>query len=155
MMGMLNLPFCANYWIEGEPAMLAMGETIGRWLGQHAEAQTLLLQGDLGAGKTTLSRGVLRALGHTGSVKSPTYTLVEVYELAQRSVFHFDLYRLGDAEELEYMGFRDYFTYNNICLIEWPERAEGMLPQAQMVIELVAEGEGRRATIHSATPFGD
>jgi tRNA threonylcarbamoyladenosine biosynthesis protein TsaE len=152
-MASLSLPYTANCLIEGEPAMLALGETIGRWLGQHPEAQTLLLQGDLGAGKTTLSRGILRGLGHSGSVKSPTYTLVEVYELAERNVFHFDLYRLGDAEELEYMGFRDYFTGNNICLIEWPERAQGMLPPPQMQIALVAEGEGRRLHIHSATPF--
>lgn len=150
---MANLPHSLSLYVEGEPAMLAQGEHIGRWLAQQSGAASVLLQGDLGAGKTTLSRGILRALGHVGSVKSPTYTLVEVYELAERHVFHFDLYRLGDPEELEYMGFRDYFVSNNICLIEWPERAQGMLPSPCLVIQLSVTDMGRQLQLHSPTPL--
>jgi tRNA threonylcarbamoyladenosine biosynthesis protein TsaE len=149
----VTLPHHLSLTVEGEPAMLVRGEQIGRWLVQQQGVASVLLQGDLGAGKTTLSRGILRALGHQGSVKSPTYTLVEVYELAERQVFHFDLYRLGDPEELEYMGFRDYFVGNNICLIEWPERAQGMLPAPCLVIQLSATDTGRQLLLQSLTPL--
>ncbi|MDO9142642.1 MAG: tRNA (adenosine(37)-N6)-threonylcarbamoyltransferase complex ATPase subunit type 1 TsaE [Methylobacter sp.] len=103
----------------------------------------VFLQGDLGAGKTTLVRGFLRAAGYTGAVKSPTYTLVEEYSLNGRKLFHFDLYRVADPEELEWIGIRDYFDQDCVCFIEWPDKGYGFLPEPDRVISLVAEGAAR------------
>lgn len=97
---------------------------------------TLYLQGDLGVGKTTLVRYVLNALGYTQHVKSPTYTFVEPYLIGALKLFHFDLYRLTDPEELEYLGVQDYFDKESICFIEWPEKGEGWLPEADITITL-------------------
>lgn len=140
--------------MDNEPDMVALGETIGRILTQQNNGITVFLEGDLGAGKTTLCRGILRAFGHQGAVKSPTYTLVETYEFAGRQVNHFDLYRLGHAEELEYIGIRDYFVGDSIALMEWPERGRGMLPKPDLLIDIKVAGSGRSINLTANTPVG-
>ena len=131
-------------FIENETAMMAFG---GKLADDLPEGGIVLLKGDLGAGKTTLVRGLLKHLGHKGNVKSPTYTLVEPYQLQSRLVYHFDLYRLGDPEELEYIGGRDYWESDALCLIEWPEQAQGYLPEADLVVEISYQNSGRNLTI--------
>ena len=139
-----------EFYIDNEADMVAFGERLGREFFAQSKSLCVFLNGDLGAGKTTLSRGILRAFGHTGAVKSPTYTLVEEYVFSGRRVYHFDLYRLGDPEELEYMGIRDYFSEGNLCLIEWPERGQGILPKPDVLIDVKVQGEGRIIYISSA-----
>ena len=112
----------------------------------------LFLQGDLGAGKTTLVRGLLRAAGYAGKVKSPTYSLIEEYELAGRLLFHFDLYRLKDAEELEWIGMADYLRHQALCCIEWPQMGQGYLPEADFELHLHHHGEQRLIEIKVLQP---
>lgn len=114
----------------------------------------IFLCGDLGAGKTTLSRAILRGLGHTGTVKSPTYNLLESYVLEKLTVHHFDLYRLADAEELEYIGIDDYFDANTLCMMEWPERGAGFLPQEDVIVTLCADKFVRTAILKAVTERG-
>lgn len=173
--GLSNKEFSKT--ILGEDAMVRLGEALGQSLfscgglgavptEKSIEATSIeampieirsalvFFEGDLGAGKTTLCRGILQAFGHHGAVKSPTYTLVESYvlesgsgELKAAQVHHFDLYRLGDPEELEFIGIRDYLEPGNFCLVEWPNRGEGILPTPDLKVkiavaasELAAEG---------------
>jgi tRNA threonylcarbamoyladenosine biosynthesis protein TsaE len=142
----------ADFDIVGEEAMVAFGCHLSKSLPRPL---IITLQGDLGAGKTTLSRGVLQGLGHKGAVKSPTYTLVEPYKLDAGMVYHFDLYRLVDGEELDYMGFTDYLEDAVLCLIEWPERGEGFLPAADVSIRIMHENDGRRVTVQAYSANGE
>lgn len=124
-------------------------ESLGAALWQALPEKCLVfLYGDLGAGKTTLMRGLLRAAGYAGPVKSPTYSLVEEYRLATRTVFHFDLYRLKDPEELEWIGMHDYLQQQALCCIEWPQMGEGHLPIADLELKLSQQNAGRLIEIN-------
>lgn len=130
----------------------ALGARLAARLGPGT---SVWLEGDLGAGKTTLVRGFLRARGCKGAIKSPTYTLIEPYELAGGvTVYHLDLYRLADPEELEWLGARDLFRPDSICLIEWPERGAGYLPAPDLTVRLAIENHGRRAVVTEASAAG-
>ncbi len=134
-----------------EAAMVACGARLAAAL---VPGTVVFLEGELGMGKTTLSRGIVQAFGHRGAVKSPTYTLVEPYELGGLTIYHFDLYRLGDPEELEFMGIRDYFGAHAVCLVEWPERGRGFLPLADLVIKIERNGPGRELRLQANTDQG-
>jgi tRNA threonylcarbamoyladenosine biosynthesis protein TsaE len=139
----LNLPDAAATRRLGEA--LAAGVRPGR---------VLHLRGELGSGKTTLVRGLLRGLGYAGRVKSPTYTLVEPYSLSKLHLYHFDFYRFKDRSEWLSSGFREYFSGDALCVVEWPERAGGLLPPPDLDLHLQFAGEARRATLEGRTPAG-
>ncbi len=129
-----------KFLLENESDTLALGALLAQNL---PDKGLVFLTGTLGAGKTTLVRGFLMARGHVGSTKSPTYTLVEPYLVKGKNIYHFDLYRLGDPEELEYMGIRDYLAESATCLIEWPQQGEGFLPQPDLSVHLQYNDENR------------
>lgn len=133
----------------------AATEALGARLAAYAAVPCVIyLRGELGAGKTTLVRGFLRAFGHQGMVRSPTYTLVEPYQVAGKEIIHIDLYRLGDAEEIEMLGLRDCLDGDAILLIEWPERGEGVLPGADLDICLEHAADARLCHLRGITPVG-
>ena len=130
-------------------------EDLGRRIALAVKGDCVIyLHGELGAGKTTLVRGFLRGLGHQGSVRSPTYTLMEPYQTDAFSVYHLDLYRLADAGELEYLGVRDFLGTGAVLLVEWPERGEGDLPPADLLVEIEYRGTGRRLRLVPCTEAG-
>lgn len=137
--------------LADEAATLAFGARLAREL---APGLTFYLEGDLGAGKTTLVRGLLRALGHGGRVKSPTYTLAETYSLPAFELYHFDLYRLHDPREWLDAGFRDVSGGQAVSLIEWPEKAAGWLPPPDVVVRLRIDDDSRDAECEAASPRG-
>ncbi|MBP5980444.1 MAG: tRNA (adenosine(37)-N6)-threonylcarbamoyltransferase complex ATPase subunit type 1 TsaE [Halomonas sp.] len=138
--------------LDNEEAQVAFGEALGRALQGRGR---IYLEGDLGAGKTTLTRGILRAYGHLGAVKSPTYTLVEPYEFNEQRIYHLDLYRLADPEELEFIGGRDVLSDEAICIIEWPSRGEGWLPAPDIRLSLAVANQGRQVTLIPHNEHGE
>ena len=139
-------------YLADEQAMSDFGTRIARVTQGHG---LIFLVGNLGMGKTTLSRGIIRGLGHVGAVKSPTFTLVEPYEIGDIRAFHFDLYRLVDPEELEFLGIRDYFEDDALCLIEWPDKGAGFLPKPDLTITISPQDSGRSLNILSQGSRGE
>ena len=141
--------------LADEEATLALGAVIAHALAQSGSGALIYLSGDLGAGKTTLSRGILRGFGFSGRVKSPTYTLVELYVVSRLNLYHFDFYRFGEPEEWQEAGFRDLFNETNICLVEWPEKAGELLPLPDLKITLKSGLiDGRDAKIEATSARG-
>ncbi|TDR70762.1 tRNA (adenosine(37)-N6)-threonylcarbamoyltransferase complex ATPase subunit type 1 TsaE [Paludibacterium purpuratum] len=137
--------------LPDEAATLALA---GRFARALSPGLVIHLHGDLGAGKTTFTRGLLAGLGWHGKVKSPTYTLVESYPLAPFTLHHFDLYRFADPEEWEEAGFREYFGQETVCLVEWPDKAQGLLPPADLILALEVAEQGRHYRFTALTEAG-
>ncbi|RUO56493.1 tRNA (adenosine(37)-N6)-threonylcarbamoyltransferase complex ATPase subunit type 1 TsaE [Pseudidiomarina homiensis] len=147
-----------QFFLASEADLLAVAERLAQVVNNAKNTDdkplTIHLLGELGAGKTTFSRGFIQALGHQGKVKSPTYTLVESYELPPWQIHHFDLYRLADPEELEFMGIRDYLDSNTIILAEWPQRGAGVLPEPDLKIVIAYADKARDMTVGALTTRG-
>ncbi len=130
-------------------------EALGGVLANLIEAPCIIyLSGELGAGKTTLARGMLRGFGHLGRVKSPTYTLLEPYPLGEGQCYHLDLYRLADPEELVFLGIEDLLQPDAVLLVEWPERGFGVLPAPDLSVEITHQGEQRRLIFQAGSEKG-
>jgi tRNA threonylcarbamoyladenosine biosynthesis protein TsaE len=137
--------------LPDDAATQALGARLARIL---RPGLSVWLCGDLGAGKTTLTRGLLRELGFSGRVKSPTYTLVELYPFSRFNVYHFDLYRFVDPDEWDEAGFREYFNDTGICLVEWPEKGGALLPEPDIRVRLEFLDAGRRARVRGLSETG-
>ena len=144
-------PAGVSRYLANEAETLALGAELAPGL---KPGMVIYLSGNLGTGKTTLARGVLRGLGYTGKVKSPTFTLVELYKLSRLYLYHFDFYRVEDSRELGDAGFREYFSPESVCLVEWPENAATGLPPADVKVLLRVAGAGRRVEISAETEAG-
>jgi tRNA threonylcarbamoyladenosine biosynthesis protein TsaE len=140
-----------SVFLPDEAATLALGNRLAHVL---ESGLYVALSGNLGSGKTTLTRGILRGLGYQGKVKSPTYTLVELYNLSKLNLYHFDFYRFNDPQEWLDAGFREHFEPHNVCLVEWPERVRDLLPVPDLRISLSVEDDGRRICIAAGTERG-
>ena len=139
-------------FLADESQQIALAATVAKNL---KTSFVMLLKGNLGVGKTTFARGFIQASGFDGVVKSPTYTLVEPYPISHnRLCYHFDLYRLAEPEELEFIGARDYFNDNDVCLVEWPEKAEGFLPPADWICTFSHYNKGRNLIISALSDKG-
>ncbi len=143
--------FDSNYDLKDESETLRLAESMASHL---FPGMNLYLKGELGSGKTTFVRGVLRGLGYQDKVKSPTYTLVEPYSLEKFTIYHFDLYRFKDETEWDDAGFREYFNNTSICLVEWPEKVGHILPKPDISIELSHTAYGRHLHLISYTSIG-
>lgn len=152
---MNHIIFSTSFNLVDEQATVLMGKKLADLVKEKLNKGIVVyLNGDLGAGKTTITRGFVQGMGHEGHVKSPTYTLVEPYDLGQWKVYHFDLYRLGDPEELEFMGIRDYFNDDCNCFIEWPEKGAGLLANADITINMAYQGEQRIVDFQAHSTLG-
>ncbi|HXF67084.1 MAG TPA: tRNA (adenosine(37)-N6)-threonylcarbamoyltransferase complex ATPase subunit type 1 TsaE [Burkholderiales bacterium] len=138
-------------FLPAEADTLALGAEFASCL---EPGLVVYLEGELGAGKTTFARGVLRGLGYSGKVKSPSFALVELYKVSRLYLYHFDFFRFTDPRELGEAGFREYFSPDSVCLVEWPEKAAGALPAADLRVVLKAADSGRQAEIHAETETG-
>jgi tRNA threonylcarbamoyladenosine biosynthesis protein TsaE len=144
------MPLISRY-LPAEPDTLAFGVDLAPAL---EPGLVIYLSGELGAGKTTLARGILRGLGYSGRVKSPSFALVEPYTFSRLYLYHFDFYRFTEPRELDEAGFREHFNPETVCLVEWPENAAGVVPPADIRIELKIAGRGRELEIDADTEAG-
>ena len=140
-----------TYYLANPEKTVEFGQLLAKCLPSKG---LIFLQGNLGAGKTTLIGSVIKAMGHKGSTKSPTYTIVEPYLINsenRQKIYHFDLYRLADPEELEYIGIRDYIDEDALCFVEWPDKGKGFLPLPDMIISLEYQNEARKIALEVIT----